>query len=531
MNNYLSKALLLLSVLTCSALADDRPNIVFLFADDHAFQAIGAYGGRLKGMNPTPNLDKLAAQGMRFDRFYVGNSICAPSRATLLTGKHSHLNGKLDNRGSFNHSQQTFPKILQKAGYQTAIVGKTHLAGKIQGFDYWETLPGQGNYYQPDFDTEEGRKTYEGYVTDITTEKSLDWLKNKRQKDKPFMLMIHQKAPHRSWCPALRHLKKWDDIEVPYPDTLFDDYKNRGTAANKQDMSIRHTMNLLNDLKVKPRDVRAKQMEEYKKLAAKRKNFRPGGERGIYYRLTEAQRKAWDAAYDPKNDAFLAAKLEGDDLVKWKYQRYMKDYLRCIYVVDEGVGKVMQYLKEQGLDKNTIVMYSSDQGFYLGEHGWFDKRFMYEESFRTPLIVKWPSKIKAGSVNTDLTQNIDFATTFLDLAKAEIPADLQGHSLVPLFKGATPKNWRKSLYYTYYEYPHGAHSVRKHEGVSTKRYKLIRYYGKDVPDGEEWEFYDLESDPSEMNNSYANPEYAGKIKELKSELQKLRLHYKAPELK
>lgn len=520
---------LLLSIFVFNAAADDRPNIVFIFSDDHAYQAIGAYGSRLKSLNVTPNIDRIAAGGMRFDRFYVGNSICAPSRATLLTGKHSHLNGKLDNRGKFNHDQQTFPKLLQKAGYQTAIVGKTHLAGKIQGFDYWETLPGQGNYYQPDFDSEEGRKTYEGYVTDITTEKSLDWLKNKRKKDKPFMLMIHQKAPHRSWCPALRHLNKWDDVEIPYPDSLFDDYKTRGTAANKQDMSIKITMNMLNDLKVKPRDVREKQMKIYEEMKKKKPKFIPGGEQGIYYRLTPEQRKAWDDAYDPKNDAFFAAKLSGDELVKWKYQRYMKDYLRCIYAVDEGVGKVLDYLKENGLEDNTIVMYSSDQGFYLGEHGWFDKRFMYEESFRTPMLVKWPKQVKAGSVNTDLCQNIDFASTFLDLAGAEIPEDMQGRSLVPVLKGETPADWRKSLYYTYYEYPHGSHSVRKHEGVSTKRYKLIRFYGKDVPNGEEWEFYDLEKDPNEMMNSYSNSDYKENIEELKTELVRLRKHYKMPD--
>lgn len=520
---------LLISLFAFNALSDDRPNIVFIFSDDHAYQAIGAYGSRLQSMNVTPNIDRIAASGMRFDRFYVGNSICAPSRATLLTGKHSHLNGKLDNRGKFNHDQQTFPKLLQKAGYQTAIVGKTHLAGSIQGFDYWETLPGQGNYYQPDFDSKDGRKTYEGYVTDITTEKSLNWLKNERKKDKPFMLMIHQKAPHRSWCPALRHLTKWDDTEVPYPKSLFDDYKNRGTAANQQDMTISKTMNLLNDLKVKPRDVRAKQMKIYEEMKKKRPKFIPGGERGIYYRLTAEQRKAWDAAYDPKNDAFIAAKLEGEELINWKYQRYMKDYLRSIYAVDEGVGKVLDYLKENGLEENTIVMYSSDQGFYLGEHGWFDKRFMYEESFRTPLVVKWPKNIKAGSVNTDLCQNIDFASTFLDLAKAEIPADLQGRSLVPVLKGETPSNWRKSLYYTYYEYPHGSHSVRKHEGVATKRYKLIRFYGKDVPNEEEWEFYDLEKDPNEMHSSFDNVEYKSKIAELKEELIRLREEYKVPE--
>lgn len=531
MNHFFAKLAILLMTLILPSMADNRPNIVFIFSDDHAFQAIGAYGGRLQSMDPTPHLDKLAAEGMRFDRFYVGNSICAPSRATLLTGKHSHKNGKLDNRGAFDHDQQTFPKLLQKVGYQTAIVGKTHLKGDIQGFDYWETLPGQGNYYQPDFNTKDGMKTYEGYVTEITTDKSLDWLKNKRNDKKPFMLMIHQKAPHRSWCPPLDLLTKWDDIDVPEPDTLFDDYATRTTAAHKQDMSIEITMNLPNDLKVKTPEHNKMMLEQFAKIKKKRKGFIPGGEKGVYYRMTPEQRKIWDAAYNPKNQKFLDAKLTGKDLVHWKYQRYMKDYLRCIYGVDRGIGRVMDYLKENNLEENTIVIYSSDQGFYLGEHGWFDKRFMYEESFRTPFIVKWPAKIKAGSVNTDLCQNIDWASTFLDLANAEIPADMQGRSLVPLFKGKKPADWRTSLYYTYYEYPHGSHSVRKHEGVSTKRYKLIRFYGTDVPNGEEWEFYDLEAAPKEMNNSYNNPEYASKVKEMKAELQKLRVKYDAPELK
>lgn len=500
-----------------------RPNIVWIFSDDHTRQAVGAYGGHLKELNVTPNLDKLAAEGMRFDRMYVGNSICAPSRATLLTGKHSHLNGKKTNRGGFDHNQLTFPKVLQKSGYQTAMIGKIHLSGKQQGFDYWEVLPGQGNYYQPDFIGDKGKTTVEGYVTDITTDKALDWLSNQRDKSKPFMLMIHNKAPHRSWCPALRHLTKWDDRDLPYPDNFFDDYETRGVAAHKQDMSISVTMNMINDLKVKTKEDKKKFM-----AAWKGKKHLPGGEKGIYYRLTEKQRKVWDAAYEPKNEAFWKAKLTGRDLVKWKYQRYVKDYLRCILSVDENIGRVVDHLKKEGLEDNTVVMYSSDQGFYLGEHGWFDKRFMYEESFSTPFIAKWPGVIKPGSVNNDLCQNIDWAETFLDIAGAEVPDAMQGESLVPLFKGKTPDNWRKSLYYHYYEYP-AVHSVRQHEGVSEKRYKLIRFYGKDVPNNEEWEFYDLEKDPAEMKNSYDNPEYKEKIASMKKELQRLRKYYKVPD--
>ena len=420
--------------LALGALAAERPNIVWIFSDDHSYQTIGAYGGRLQKLNPSPNIDRLAREGMRFDRAYVGNSICAPSRATLLTGKHSHLNGKIDNHVPFNHDQQQFQKILQKNGYQTVMVGKIHLNGKMQGFDYWEVLPGQGRYYKPDFITEEGRTKYEGYVTDIITDRALNWLENKRDKNKPFMLMVHHKAPHRNWQPARRHMEKYADIEIPEPSNLFDDYATRATAAHNQDMSIEKTMSLEGDLKVG-------------------KNFaEPGG------------------MYAARNEWFEKNHPEGKALVKWKYQTYMKDFLRCTWAVDEGVGRILQSLEEQGLADNTIVMYSSDQGFYMGEHGWFDKRFMYEESFRTPLIVKWSGKIKPGSVNSDLVQNIDFAETFLELASAPIPSDMQGKSLVPLLKGKTPKDWRDSLYYHYYEYPGGYHSVRRHEGVFDGRW-------------------------------------------------------------
>ena len=466
-----------------------RPNIVWIFSDDHAYQAIGAYGGRLQALNPTPNIDRLAKEGMRFDRCYVANSICAPSRATLLTGKFSHMNGKYDNRVEFDHNQQQFQKILQTNGYQTVMVGKIHLNGKMQGFDYWDVLPGQGKYNDPDFFSGNGKTQSTGYVTDIITDKALDWLKNRRDPAKPFMLMIHQKAPHRNWIPAEREMGRYEDIEIPEPPNLFDDYATRTTAAHEQAMGIDKCMQMAGDLKVGPK--------------------------------TPAQ-------FAARNKYYAEHKPTGRDLVKWKYQLYMKDYLRCVWTVDESVGRVLQTLKELGLDDNTIVMYSSDQGFYLGEHGWFDKRFMYEESFRTPLLARWPGKIKPGSVNSHLTQNIDFAETFLDLAGAPIPADMQGRSLVPLLKGNTPKDWRTSLYYHYYEYP-GTHNVRRHEGVTNSRYKLIRFYGKDVPNGEEWEFYDLERDPSEMNSSYNNPEYAAQVQSLKQEMNRLRQQYQVPE--
>ena len=464
--------------------AQGRPNIVWIFSDDHAYQAIGAYGGRLQKENLTPNIDSLARDGMLFERAYVGNSICAPSRATLLTGKHSHMNGKFDNRGGFNHDQQQFQKILQKNGYQTAMIGKIHLDGAMQGFDYWEVLPGQGRYINPQFITANGKTEYEGHSTDIVTDRALNWLKTGVDAARPFMLMVHYKAPHRNWQPADRIMQEFRKRTFPEPENLFDDYEGRGEAARRQDMSIEKTMSLKGDLKVVPGSERAKYLEEHK--------------------------------------------LEGRDLVRWKYQAYMQDYLGCVAGVDENIGRLLAYLKETGLEKNTVVMYSADQGFYLGEHGWFDKRFMYEESFRTPLLARWPGVIKPGQRNRDLVQNIDFAETFLDIAGAPIPDDMQGRSLVPLLKGETPADWRNSLYYHYYEYP-AVHSVRRHEGVADGRYKLIRFYGVDVPDGEEWELYDLEKDPAEMKSIYGEPEMAGKVSALKAELDRLKKVYEVPE--
>lgn len=469
-----------------------QPNIVWIFSDDHSYQTIGAYGGRLQSLNPSPNIDRIAKQGMRFDRCYVGNSICAPSRATLLTGKHSHLNGKYTNRDEFDHSQQQFQKILQANGYQTVMIGKIHLDGKMQGFDYWEVLPGQGKYFDPDFVTEQGKTKYEGHVSDIVTDKALDWLHSKRDQKKPFMLMVHHKAPHRNWIPAERHMEKYADVEIPEPANLFDDYATRGVAAHGQTLDIKTSMKLSTDLKLEN-----------------------------VYNAREGQftaRQQWFEKHQP----------QGRELLKWKYQTYMKDYMRCTWGVDESVGRILDALDKQGLTENTIVMYGSDQGFYMGEHGWFDKRFMYEESFRTPLLVRWPGKIKPGSVNTDLVQNLDFAETFLDLADAPIPDDMQGKSLVPLLKGKTPTNWREALYYHYYEYP-GSHSVRRHEGVFDGRWKLIKFYGQDVPDGEQWELYDVESDPTEMNNIASNPEYQSKVEALRKKLDGLKKQYHVPD--
>ncbi|MEM7010419.1 MAG: sulfatase [Verrucomicrobiota bacterium] len=501
-------SLLVLAVLASAAagIAAERPNIVFVFSDDHATQAISAYGGRLAEVAPTPNLDRIASEGMRFTRCMVTNSICGPSRATILTGKYSHKNGFYKNEATkFDGSQQTFPKLLQKAGYQTALIGKWHLASEPTGFDHWEILPGQGSYYNPDFITSEGKHRETGYCSELITDKALTWLKDQRDPEKPFILMVQHKAPHRAWDPAPKYLTAFDDVEIPEPDTLFDDYEGRGTAARVQDMSIEKTMTLGRDLKVKEKD--------------ETQQFIRWG----YGRMTPEQQKIWDAAYQPKNDAFIAANPKGKDLIRWKYQRYLKDYLGCIKSVDDSVGELQASLKEHNLTENTVFIYSSDQGFYLGEHGWFDKRFMFDESYRTPLLVSWPGVVQPGAVNSDLVSNLDYAQTFLEIAGVDLPADMQGASLVSILKGKTPEDWRKSHYYHYYEYP-GWHMVHRHEGVYDGRYKLMKYY-----DIDEWELYDLESDPKEMKNQFANPEYAGVIKELQAELNSLRVEFEVPE--
>ena len=467
-----------------------RPNILFVFADDHGWQAISAYGSKLI---QTPNIDRLAEEGMRFDRCFVTNAICGPSRAVVLTGKHSHLNGQITNGERFDGAQVTMPKLLRGGGYQTAIVGKWHLKTEPTGFDYWEVLIGQGPYYNPRMRTAGGIVKHEGYTTEIITDLALDWLKKKRDPKKPFMLMYQHKAPHRNWAPGPKQLALFDDELIPEPPTLFDDYTGRGTAARQQAMTVARHLSR-HDLKLAP-------------------------QRG----MTKTQQAAWDAAYGPKNAAFEAAELSGDALVRWKYQRYAKDYLRCIAAVDENLGRVLAYLDETGLADNTVVVYASDQGWFLGEHGWYDKRWIYEESMRTPFLVRWPEGIKPGSVSRDLVSNLDFAPTFLELAGVEAPAAMQGKSLVPVMKGKTPKDWRKSLYYHYYEYP-GAHDVRRHYGVRGERYKLVFFYTLG-----EWELYDLDEDPDELESVHADPAYATILDRMKTELSRLRKQYAVPE--
>ena len=490
---YMTGSAAALSILpSCNSIGqtagNKRPNIIFIMTDDHASHALSCYGSKI---NQTPNLDRIAREGMRFSNSFCTNSICAPCRAVILTGKYSHLNGVIDNRKKFDGSQQTFPKLLQKVGYETAMIGKWHLKTDPTGFDYWNVLPGQGAYYNPAMKEMGQQKKYTGYVTDIITDHALRWLKE-RDQDKPFCLMYQHKAPHRRWEPGPKHLTMYDDVTIPEPDNLFDDYSNRGRAAKEQDMSIAKTMTP-NDLKLTPT----------------RKN------------LTPEQKRLWDAAYGPKNEAFKKANLQGKELVRWKYQRYIKDYLRCIASVDDNVGRVLDYLDESGLAENTVVFYTSDQGFYLGDHGWFDKRFMYEESLRMPLLVRYPREVKPGSVSDDIVLNLDFGATFLDFAGVPVPADMQGESIRKVLQDKTLGNWRTSMYYHYYEYP-AVHSVKRHYGVRTKRYKLIHFYN----DIDEWELYDLKEDPKEMKNVFGDPAYAETVKELKVELQALREKYK-----
>jgi len=503
--------LVILFAISCSK-KEERPNIVFIMTDDHARQAISAYGSY---RNETPNLDRLASEGMLFENAYVTNSICAPSRAVILTGKHSHINGKIDNSSMpFDSTQLTFPKLLQSAGYQTAMIGKWHLRSQPTGFDYWKVLPGQGHYYNPDFITPEGRERIEGYVTDIITDVALEWIDG-REKDKPFLLMYHHKAPHREWEPAMRHYDEYLSKTFREPETLFDDYSGRGEAARTAEMSILYHMNTAGDTKIHPDVLKELGIEpmsdwDFRALTSKLERYTP------------EQLAAWEEAYGPMNRRFEEEypSMDEKDLMKFKYQRYMQDYLGCIASVDENVGRLLDYLEENKLADNTIVVYTSDQGFYLGEHGWFDKRFMYEESMSTPLIIRWPGKVKPGSRSGELVQNLDFAETFLDAAGIEIPDEMQGESLVPLLKGQ-PVEWRDALYYHYYEYP-AVHMVKKHYGIKTDRYKLIHFYY----DIDEWELYDLENDPHELNNLYNDPAYNEVREELKQRLEELRVYYK-----
>ncbi|MGC6489576.1 MAG: sulfatase [Planctomycetota bacterium] len=501
-------------------LSGARPNIIFVFSDDHAAHAISAYGSQI---NKTPNIDRLASEGLLFRNNFCGNALCGPSRATILTGLHSHANGFMRNGNVFDGDQTTFPKLLQKVGYQTAIIGKWHLSSDPQGFDHWVVLPGQGQYYNPDFKTKDGKVRYEGHATDLTTKLSLEWL-DQRDPDKPFLLMCQHKAPHRNWMPAAQDLELFRGEQIPEPATLFDDYEGRGPMAKAQEMSIAEHMFLHYDLIVPPADASQLKGTDRAWLSQRK-------------RMTPAQLAAWDAAFEQENAAFLREDPQGKARVRWAYQRYIKNYLRCVNGVDRSVGELLAWLDARPeVKQNTVIIYSSDQGFYLGDHGWYDKRWMYEESLRMPLVMRWPGHLPAGREVEELTQNIDFAPTFLDFAGVPAPETMHGRSMTPILTGgaaarvaegvdadvaAAETGWRDAIYYHYYE-SQAVHMVPAMYGLRTSRFKLVRYY---EPQWDTWEMFDLARDPAEMNNIAESPRYASMRKYLEKMLAGLREQY------
>ena len=490
------------------------PNILFIMSDDHAYQAISAYQEHLI---QTPNIDRIARDGITFTNASVTNSICAPSRATILTGKHTHINGKTDNSRPFDTTQVTFPELFQKAGYQTAMFGKLHFGNNPKGVDDFMILPGQGHYINPDFIAKSGDTTrIEGYVTDIITDLTLDWLSTKRDTAKPFLLMYLHKAPHRPWWPRPDKFEEFLNKQFPEPKTLFDDYENRGTAAKTAEMNLLYDMMYNHDSKIRPE-------------LTERMNPKPvvpeyeGGFHNPYTeRATPTQKALYEPILDRINNDFEKnwPTMTNEEKMRWKYQRYMQDYLACISSVDDNVGRVLDYLDDHSLAENTLVVYTSDQGFYLGEHGWFDKRFIYDESFKTPLLVKWPHVIKPGISNEQMVQNLDFAQTLLEAAQIEAPKDMQGESLMPLLTSNDAQWSRDAVYYHYYEYP-AVHQVKRHYGIVTTDYKLAHFYY----DVDEWELYDRKKDPYELKNVYTDPNYKETVTELKEKLEALRAQY------
>lgn len=488
--------LCILTITGCfSAVAQQRPNIVIIISDDHAFQAIGAYGSKLTA---TPDIDRIAREGITFNRAYVTNSICGPSRAVILSGKYSHKNGVIDNTHSrFNGAQNTFIKELGRSGYQTAWIGKWHLENNPQGFTYWKVLPGQGQYYNPDFLLMDSSKVnIKGYVSNIIEDEAEQWL-NSRDTSKPFCLVIGHKATHRTWIPDTCDLGMFDNVNFPLPENFYDNYEGRNAAA-VQDMTIANTLRMGYDLKMFSND----------SLADKE---------GTISRMNAEQRKKTDAYYKSVYQDFVKRNLSGNALTEWKYQRYMRDYLSTAASLDRNIGRTLNYLDKNNLTKNTIVIYVSDQGFFMGEHGWFDKRWMYEESFRTPMLMRFPGVIKPGTSNNNMVMNVDIAPTILEAAGVPVPKDMQGQSFMPILKGK--KKGREAMYYHYYE--NGEHAVSPHFGISTGRYKLICFYTK----VKGWELYDLKTDPSEMKNLYDQKAYQKITVQLKKELRKLIKQY------
>ena len=503
-----TKALLMLlpAAVPTLAAAQGRYNIVYIMTDDHTAQMMSCYDQRYVS---TPNLDRIAADGVKFVSSYVANSLSGPSRACMLTGKHSHKNGFTNNEhGVFDGSQQTMPKLLQQAGYQTALIGKWHLVSQPTGFDYYTILPAQGNYYNPEFIEMDGTQHNEqGYLTNIITDKAIDWLENKRDRSRPFLLLIHHKACHRNWLPELKYLHEYEDVTFPLPANFYDTYEGRPAAA-AQEMEIGNNdhMDIVYDTKMYRPGLQTRLSDNYTAMVG---------------RLSGDERAQYDFFYDSLSVDFWQRHLEGRELAEFKYQRYMRDYAKVLKTLDDNVGRTLDYLRDAGLLDSTLVVYTSDQGFYMGEHGWFDKRFMYQESFSTPLVMLPPKGFEARGEIKEMVQNIDYAPTFLDLAGAPIPSDIQGTSLLPLLRGEHPKNWRKSLYYHYYEYP-AEHSVKRHYGVATADgWKLIHFY-RDI---NEWELYDLNDDPSEMTNLYGRPGTEKVTKRLKKELVRLQKLY------
>ena len=501
--------LLIIALLFPFVMNAQRPNIIYIMSDDHDRLAISAYDKRFI---QTPNIDRIAKEGMIFKNAFVGNSICGPARATLLTGQHSHKNGQIDNRARFDSSKPTMPKLLQQAGYQTAVVGKWHLKSYPTGFDYWNILPGQGLYFEPRFISMKGdTSTYKGYATDVITEEALHWLEE-RDKQKPFMLLLHHKAPHRYFFPPLKYIELYHDKKFAEPPTLSIGSDNRGSAWTTQTMSILPDMKLSSDLKVDP----AYLMDN--------PELRPDSSEIAYYnaimnRVPKGERDRIREIYKERGEIIRKIKPKGKDLLHYKYQWYMQDYLACVASVDENVGRVLDYLDKNDLTSNTVVVYTSDQGMYLGQNGWFDKRFMYDVSMRTPMLMRWPGKIRSNTINESLVQNIDIAPTFLDLAQLPVPGWMQGLSLRPLMENQNAQLPRNTLYYHFYEV-YADHTVLPHLGVRNEQYKLIYFYSVD-----EWELYDLRNDPHELKNVYKNRKYKNVVNLMKIELEKARTHY------
>lgn len=481
----------------------DKPNIIFIMADDHAYQTISAYGSTLI---KTPNIDRLAREGMLMKEAVVTNAVCSPSRAVILTGKYSHMNGMKDNGTYFNGIQQTLPKIFKQNGYRTAIVGKWHLFSTPTGFDYWNILPDQGNYYNPKF-IKNGKDTvYQGYVTDIITDQALNWI-TKNKDEAPFFLMLHHKAPHRNAMPPLKYLNKFNDRNFPLPSNFYDDYSGRD-ALQRQTITMKDHLDIRYDSKI-PCDTCPVNSVN---------NWAPAEYQREIERLTPEERKIWDAEFQKEYEKFKTLKTK-DESVRFQFQRFMEDYLRCVNSLDDNIGRVLEYLDDNGMAGNTIVVYMSDQGFYLGEHGLYDKRFMYKESFRTPMMIRYPNGFKGGKTTNAFTLNLDIAPTLLDFSGIPVPAEMQGESMKHLLINGKDKNWRNEVYYHYYEKSFG---LTAHYGIKTKRYKLIHFYDPI----NSWELYDLKKDPHEMKNIYNKPEYNKIVNKLTIRLKELQKKYK-----